>query len=105
MRRKNLTMIILGLFILLTPTVYAQSLIEAEKFISSEWLVFSAEGMAVEDSASKPDYVDGTSSASKLRARRSHSVSGQDEAGLTIFLGIIVIAVIVVLLKPFSETK
>lgn len=49
--------------------------------------------------------VDGSSSASKLVAKRSHSVSKQDETGLAVFLGIIVIAVIVFFLNPFGEKK
>jgi len=49
--------------------------------------------------------VDGSSSASKLVAKRSHSVSKQDETGLAIFLGIIVIGVIVFFLNPFGEKK
>lgn len=49
--------------------------------------------------------VDGTTSASKLRARKSHSVSKSDEMGLTIFFGLIVLCVIAFFLKPFSERK
>lgn len=49
--------------------------------------------------------VDGTTSASKLRAKRSHSVSKQDENGLTIFFGLIVLSVIGFFMKPFSERK
>lgn len=38
--------------------------------------------------------IDGNSSASKLVAKRSHAVSEQDRTGLTVFLGVIVIGVI-----------
>ncbi len=48
---------------------------------------------------------DGTTSASKLVAKRSHSVSKNDETGLSIFLGVIVIGVIVFFLKPFGDKK
>lgn len=49
--------------------------------------------------------IDGISAASKLRAKKSHSVSKQDEMGLTIFFGLIVLSVIAFFLKPFSERK
>ncbi len=39
--------------------------------------------------------IDGSSSASKLRAQRSHSVNQADEIGLSVFFGVIVIGVIV----------
>ncbi len=38
--------------------------------------------------------IDANSSASMLVAKRSHSVSEQDQTGLTVFLGVIVIGVI-----------
>jgi len=49
--------------------------------------------------------MDGTTSASKLVAKRSHSVSKHDETGLAIFLGVIVVGVIVFFLRPFSKKK
>jgi hypothetical protein len=55
--------------------------------------------------SNKNDSVDGTTSASKLRAKKSHSVSKQDEMGLTIFFGLIVLSVMAFFLKPFSEKK
>lgn len=48
---------------------------------------------------------DGSTSASQLRARKSHSVSKDDETGLAIFFGVIIIGVIIFFLKPFSEKK
>ena len=39
--------------------------------------------------------IDASSSASMLVAKRSHSVSEQDQTGLAVFLGIIVIGVII----------
>jgi len=49
--------------------------------------------------------VDGSSSASKLVAKRSHSVSEQDETGLAIFLGVIAIGIILFFLNPFGEKR
>jgi hypothetical protein len=49
--------------------------------------------------------IDGSTSASQLRARKSHSVSKDDETGLAIFFGIIILGVIIFFLKPFSEKK
>ncbi|MCF6203187.1 MAG: hypothetical protein L3J59_05870 [Methylococcaceae bacterium] len=51
------------------------------------------------------DSFDSTTSASKLRARKSHAVSKEDETGLAIFFGIIILGVIIFFLKPFREQK
>ncbi|MCK5831867.1 MAG: hypothetical protein KAH20_16360 [Methylococcales bacterium] len=59
----------------------------------------------ISDKTKKNDSIDGSTSASQLRAKRSHAVSKQDETGLAIFFGLIVLSVIIVVLKPFSERK
>jgi hypothetical protein len=62
--------------------------------------------MRKQSSSPKSSYeMDGSTSASKLVAKRSHGVSKHDETGLAIFLGVIVIGVIVFFLKPFSKKK
>lgn len=62
--------------------------------------------MQKQSGSTKSTYkMDGTTSASKLVAKRSHGVSKHDETGLAIFLGVIVISVIVFFLKPFSSKK
>lgn len=53
----------------------------------------------------KNDSIDGSTSASQLRAKRSHAVSKEDETGLAILFGLIILSVIIVVLKPFSERK
>ena len=63
-------------------------------------------GQTVKEYSETPGYdIDGSTSASKLAAQRSHSVSKSDETGLAIFLGVIVIGLIVFFLKPFSDNK
>lgn len=47
--------------------------------------------------------VDGISSASELRAKRSHAVAREQEVGLAVVSGLLLIAVIVVLLNPFKD--
>ncbi len=69
----------------------------------SEAKVIVAEDSTKSNKQWDANKVDGSSSASKLVAKRSHSVSKQDESGLAIFLGIIVIAVILFFLNPFGE--
>jgi len=49
--------------------------------------------------------IDGTTSASKLRAIRSHSVSNQDETKLTVFLGLFAMAIIVFFINFFRNNK
>ncbi|NOQ76366.1 MAG: hypothetical protein GQ475_00965 [Methylococcaceae bacterium] len=49
--------------------------------------------------------IDGTTSASKLRAIKSHSVSDQDETKLTVFLGLFAIAIIVFFINFFRDNK
>lgn len=71
----------------------------------SEAKIIVAENSTTPDKQWDSYKVDGNSSASKLVAKRSHSVSEQDETGLAIFLGIIVIGVIVFFLNPFGEKK
>lgn len=61
--------------------------------------------IVVKDNKINISDVDGTTSASQLRARKSHAVSKQDELGLTVFFGLIVLAVIAFFFKPFNERK
>ena len=49
--------------------------------------------------------IDGTTSASKLRAKKSHSVSEQDETKLTVFLGVLTLAMIVFLVRVMGDNK
>ncbi len=78
--------------------------------IESEWneensSINNKTSIVIQTNGNYKSVVDGTTSASKLRAKKSHSVSKQDEMGLTIFFGVIVLSVIVFFLKPFSERK
>lgn len=49
--------------------------------------------------------VDGTTSASKLRAIRSHSAAKENETKLTVFLGLFAIAIIVFFLRVLGTKK
>lgn len=49
--------------------------------------------------------VDGRTSASVLTAKRSHAVSNQDETGLAIYSGLIVIGLIVFFVHALSQKK
>lgn len=49
--------------------------------------------------------VDGRTSASVLAAKRSHSASKQDEMGLAMFSGLIVIGLIVFFVQTLSKKK
>ncbi|GEM_PF-2730052 len=49
--------------------------------------------------------IDGKTGASKLRAKKSHSVSKQDETKLTVFLGLFAMAIIVFFVKFFTNRK
>ena|GEM_PF-1882567 len=63
-------------------------------------------GAITRRSASYTGYqVDGRTSASVLAAKRSHTVSKQDQNGLAIFSGIFVICLIVFFTRTFAKKK
>ncbi len=49
--------------------------------------------------------VDGVTSPSKLRAIRSHSAAAENETKLTVFLGLLVIAIVVFFAIKFGDRK
>jgi len=53
----------------------------------------------------KKKVIDGATGASKLRAKKSHSVSTQDETKLTVFLGLFAMAIIVFFINVFTNKK
>ncbi len=53
----------------------------------------------------KKEWVDGVSSASQLRAKRSHSAATENETKLTVFLALLVIAVIVFFALKFGNKR
>ena len=53
----------------------------------------------------KNEPIDGATAASKLRAKKSHAVSEQDETKLTVFLGIIAMAFIIFCIRIIGEGK
>lgn len=66
----------------------------------------SMHSAASPDKTPKSGYqVDGRTSASVLAAKRSHSVSKQDETGLAVFSGLMAIGLIVFVTKIFMESK
>ncbi len=50
----------------------------------------------------RQEYVDGVTSASQLRAKRSHAASKQNENKITIFLGLMVMAIIAFFASSFK---
>jgi hypothetical protein len=65
-----------------------------------------APGKASQPSASYSGYsVDGRTSASVIAAKRSHTVSKQDENGLAIYSGIFVIGLIAFFVHTLSKNK
>lgn len=53
--------------------------------------------------AEKNNSIDGTTSASQLRAKKSHYVSTKNEAILSVSLGIISIGIIIFLLRLLGD--
>ncbi len=58
-----------------------------------------------ENKAKNNDSIDGTTSASQLRAKKSHYVSETNETILTVALGIICISLIIFFLKLLGDRK
>ena len=58
-----------------------------------------------ENKTKKNDSIDGTTSASQLRAKKSHYVSETNETILTVALGIISISLIIFFLKLLGNRK
>ncbi len=87
------------LFLMLTCSVVeadAFSLLKPRAITSHE---ISNVGYYDSSRVKKSEVIDGTTAASKLRAKKSHAVSKQDETKLTIFLGILAMAFIVFFIK------
>jgi hypothetical protein len=69
------------------------------------WLSFSIATPNL-DAAEKTGYeVDGRTSASVLTAKRSHRVASSDELGLSIYSGLLVIAVIAFFSRQWFDRK
>lgn len=63
-------------------------------------------GAAPKKAASYSGYtVDGRTSASVLAAKRSHSVSKEDETGLAVYSGLIAIGLIIFFVHTLSKKK
>ena len=61
------------------------------------------DGKSTDDKLKK--IIDGTTSASKLRAIRSHAGAKENETKLTVFLGLFAIAIIVFFLRVLGNKK
>lgn len=98
---KLLKIIILGILLCLPLYAAAQDVTNpASETLSKDYA--KETGSKAKRSASYSGYeVDGRTSASVLAAKRSHSVSKQDENGLAIFSGIFVICLIVFFTQVF----
>lgn len=84
---KRLISVLLLIIPILEATAPAAEVIKPSATASTEKSAINAN--------EKPGYaIDGRTSASVLAAKRSHQVSKDDEIGLTVFSGLIVIAVI-----------
>ena len=99
--------VFIGLFVILLITSPLVSAIESQAVnakntaTTSGAIVVASEQSYNPDNSKKTGSIDGTTSASKLSAQRSHYVSKHDETGLSIFLGLIILCLIGFFLKPF----
>jgi len=94
-----------SLIVLLVISFSALS--KAESFIPIETMGDAVvHAVSYKTSAVKLDKaIDGKTGASKLRAKKSHSVSKQDETKLIVFLGLFAMAIIVFFIKFFTNGK
>ena len=98
---KLIKIIILGMLLCSSFLATAQAVTNPPSKAMSQISVGET-GNQAKRSASYSGYeVDGRTSASVLAAKRSHSVSKQDENGLAIFSGIFVICLIVFFTQVF----
>ena len=91
------------LSLLLTMT---SPLVLAEKPLSLKVKSVAKNQASIEKTYNKDKQsIDGTTSASKLRAKRSHSAAKENETKLTVFLGLFAIAIIVFFLRLLGAKK
>jgi len=90
---------------MVSPFTYAKEslLTEVVQVVWSE--VSDKEEYSKSINIKKNNLIDGTTSASQLRAKKSHSVSEQDGTMLTVFLGLFAIGFIVFLVSILTVKK
>ncbi|ESS72639.1 hypothetical protein MGMO_53c00980 [Methyloglobulus morosus KoM1] len=91
---KILSLFLIPVFAVITTTSYAKNI----KYVDINQRVNQSQIKSNSDESADPKYaaylVDGTTSASKLAAQRSHTVAGKDERNFAIFSGITAILIV-----------
>ena len=104
--KKTSIYLVLCALVVLSPVLPAQSFLAVNTVQLAKSEADDSYSDAMEQAYKlKKNEVDGTTSASQLRAKRSHSASKENESKLTIFLGLFVIAVILFFAYEFSNKK
>jgi hypothetical protein len=105
MKKQTVNITLLSLLLITTsPLIIAQESLEslslrvAKNKVSNEKHDKLSKGKKISS-------IDGTTSASKLRAIRSHSGAKENETKLTVFLGLFAIAIIVFFLRVLGNKK
>ena len=74
--------------------------------VTNDLTVSGVSQIAIEEvKAEKNNSIDGTTSASQLRAKKSHYVSTKNETILSVSLGIISIGIIIFLLRVLGDRR
>lgn len=92
------------LLVAIKPEALAVSSSESKVVQTSNGLVRYGDYRAV-NVAEQYNEIDGATSASQLRAKKSHAGAKQNETKLTIFLGLFVIALIVFFVDVLTKKK
>jgi hypothetical protein len=102
--KKNIRLISFFLFFLLSVTT-VEALNVKNVSTASEIRKIAIEENFQEVKLEKNDSIDGTTSASQLRAKKSHYVSTKNETILSVSLGVISIGIIIFFLRLLGARK
>jgi len=104
--KKTSIYLVLSVLVVLSPIVSAQTFVAVNTVqLAKNEAGDSYSGAMEQAYRLKKNEVDGTTSASQLRAKRSHSASKENESKLTVFLGLFAIAIILFFIYEFTNKK
>lgn len=91
---KILHLLLIPVFAVITTCAYAKNIKDASAIHQVSKNQIKSKNAESEDVKYAAYLIDGTASASKLAAQRSHTVAGKDERNFSIFTGITVILMV-----------
>jgi hypothetical protein len=91
---KNLTSFLIPVFAVIMNVAYAKSIKDTDISQRVSHVQIKSNKGKSEDAKYAAYLVDGTTSASKLAAQRSHTVAGKDERNFAIFTGITAVLIV-----------